>query len=128
LTFCATDAKDHLLAPPQTSRTHLKTKLQQRLAGLFILIIGVGFTIYGWTSAMETHRYNPKAAFLFPLFAVLGVALLAFPVTRDELMAKYGVEKPRSLSHYSWGQKILFVVAIAAGALNYGLLSGKIAL
>jgi hypothetical protein len=49
-------------------------------------------------------------------------------VTRDELMAKYGVEKPRSLSHYSWGQKILFLVAFAAGALNYAALSGTISL
>jgi len=106
----------------------LKTKLQQRVAGLFMLLVGIGFTIYGWTSAMQTHRYSPKTAFLFPFFAGLGIALLAFPVTRDELMAKYGVEKPRSLSHYSWGQKILFLVAIAAGALNYALLSGKITL
>lgn len=104
----------------------MKTRLQQRLAGLFILVVGIGFTIYGWTSALETHRYSPKAAFLFPFFAGLGIALLAFPITRDELMAKYGVEKPRSLSHYSWGQKVLFLVAFAAGALNYAALSGNI--
>ena len=104
----------------------LKTRLQQRLGGLLIFIVGIGFTIYGWTSAMETHRYSPKAAFLFPFFAGLGIALMAFPVTRDELMAKYGVEKPRSLSHYSWGQKTMFLAAFAAGALNYAAISGKI--
>ena len=43
-------------------------------------------------------------------------------------MAKYGVEKPRALSHYSWGQKIVFLVAFIAGVVNYGLLSGKISL
>ncbi len=106
----------------------MKSKLQQRVAGLLMLVVGIGFTIYGWNSAMQTHRYSPKAAFLFPFFAGLGIALLAFPVTRDELMARYGVEKPRSLSHYSWGQKSVFLLAIAAGALNYALLSGNITL
>jgi hypothetical protein len=106
----------------------VKTKLRQRVGGLVMLLIGIGFTIYGWTSAMETQRYSPKAAFLFPFFAGLGIALMAFPVTRDELMAKYGVEKPRSLSHYSWGQRILFLVAITAGVLNCALLSGKLTL
>ena len=43
-------------------------------------------------------------------------------------MAKYGVEKPSSLSHYSWGQKILFLLAFAAGILNYAALSGKLSL
>jgi Zn-dependent protease with chaperone function len=106
----------------------MKTKLQQRLAGLFILLIGVGFTVYGWSSALQTRRYSPKAAFLFPVFAGLGLALLLFPVSRDELMSKYGVDRPRSLSHYSWGQKIMFLVAFAAGALNCALLSGTITL
>ena len=45
-----------------------------------MIVVGVGFTLYGWMSAMQTHRYSPKAAFLFPFAAGLGVALLVFPV------------------------------------------------
>ncbi len=103
-------------------------KLKQRLVGVFLIVVGTGYTVYEWRNALTSGTYHPKVAFLFPVFAMLGLAVLLFPVTKEDMLAKYGVERPSSLRHYSGGQKILFLLAIAAGALNWALMSGKLSL
>ena len=106
----------------------MNEKLKQRLGGVFLISLGIGFTIYEWREALTTGVYHPKVAFLCPAAAFLGLAVLLFPMTKAELLVKYGVERPSSLAHYSWGQKILFLLAIAAGALNWALISGTLGL
>lgn len=106
----------------------MASKLKQRLVGVLLIVLGVGFTVNEWINAATEGVYHPKVAFLFPCFAVLGFAPLLFPMTKEDLLAKFGVEKPSSLGHYSMGQKIIFVLAIAAGALDWALLSGTLKL
>ena len=104
----------------------MNEKLKLRLIGTFVTALGVGFTIYEWHDAQESGIYHPKAAFLFPAFAVLGFSVLLYPTTKAEMLAKYGVERPSSLRHYSWGQKIFFLSALVAGAFNWALISGTL--
>jgi len=104
----------------------MNQKLKQRLGGALFIVVGAGGTIYEWREALASGVYQPKVAFLFPVFAVLGIMLLLFPTSKEDLLAKYGVERASSLAHYSWGQKILILVALAAGALNWALISGTL--
>jgi hypothetical protein len=106
----------------------MSEKLKQRLVGIFLIVGGAGYTVYEWRDALASGTYSPKAAFLFPVFMMLGLAVLLFPITKEEMLANYGVERPSSLRHYSWGQKVLFLLAIAAGALNWAAMSGKLSL
>jgi len=106
----------------------MSQKLKQRLIGVFLIVTGAGFTVYEWRHVLTSGRYSPKAAFLFPVFAMLGFAVLLFPMSKEEMLAKYGVERPSSLRHYSGSQKILFLLAIAAGAFNWALMSGELSL
>ena len=106
----------------------MTSKLKQRLGGAVLIAIGAGFTVYEWHGITTTGMYHPKAAFLFPACAVLGFAPLLYPMSKEELLAKYGVERPASLRHYSWGQKVVLLLAVAAGALNWALMSGTLSL
>jgi hypothetical protein len=105
----------------------MEQKLKQRLGGVLLITLGAGYTIYEWREALTSGIYHPKAAFLFPTVAVLGLAVLLSPINKDELLGKYGVERPSSLAHYNWGQRILFILALVAGALNWALISGTLA-
>jgi len=106
----------------------LGTKLQQRLGGILIALIGAAFTYWEWRQAFTTGTYHPKAAMLFPAFATLGIGLLIFPMSKEDLLAKYGVEKPRSPRHYPLGLKFFLGLALIVGALDWALISGTLAL
>jgi hypothetical protein len=77
---------------------------------------------------MVYGMYRPKAAFIFPVFAFLGLALVLFPMSKEECLARYGVEKPQSWSHLLPMQKALLILGIAAGALNLASISGSLSL
>jgi len=48
---------------------------KQRLAGLGLLIFALAMTYWVWQNAMTTGSYLKIAAFVFPAFAVLGLAM-----------------------------------------------------
>jgi hypothetical protein len=91
----------------------------QRIAGLFLLLLGAGFVAWQWHTALTEGGFSPKAAAFFPMFAVLGLGMMLFPIDRAELMAKHGVEKPQSFKHLPPAWKFFLVLAIAAGAGNW---------
>jgi hypothetical protein len=103
----------------------IKSKIGQRIIGLFVLSFGSGFTIWSWYTAMNEGYYYPKAAVIFPAFGVLGLSLLLFPLDPDHLMAVHGVEKPTRLSHYPFIWKVMLVVALAAGFGNWWLIANR---
>jgi len=102
------------------------TKLQQRVAGLVMTLIGMGFTYWEWLQAIDTGTYHPKAAMLFPAFTVLGLGILIFPISKQELMAQFGIERPQRLRHYPLGLRVFLVLALIAGALDWALISGAL--
>jgi hypothetical protein len=101
----------------------IKSKIGQRLVGLFVLVLGGGFTAWSWYTALTEGYYYRKAVALFPVLAIAGLGLLLFPIDGDRLRAEHGVETPQSLAHYPLAWKVLFVVALAAGLGNWLALS-----
>ena len=90
----------------------------QRWTGGLLLLVGLGFTIWQWLGQAASGPFALEATFAFPFFAVLGLLLLAFPISRRELLERFGVDRPQSLSHYTPAQRALLVLAIAAGGAN----------
>ncbi len=97
----------------------IESKIGQRLVGLFLLAVGLGFTAWSWHTALNEGHYYSKAVALFPVFAVTGLGLLLFPIDVNRLRAEHGVDKPQSFAHYPLAWKVLFVVALAAGLGNW---------
>jgi hypothetical protein len=103
----------------------LDPKLKARLGGLLFFATGVGFTAYNWYTAFTQGTYMPKASFLFPVCASMGLSLMIYPITKAESLAKYGSEQ-MPLRHFPVGSKIIIVIGFLAGALNWALISGKL--
>ncbi len=53
----------------------IQSKLGQRFGGLFLLLLGGGFTIWSWYTALTEGYYYRKAVAFFPAFAVVGLGL-----------------------------------------------------
>lgn len=99
---------------------------RQRVSGAFGLAICLGFVVWEWQHVQTGGEYHGRSAFLFPAFAVISLALLLFPISREDLLERFGIERPSSLNHYSRAQKTLFVLAFVAGGLNWALISGTL--
>jgi len=97
----------------------IESQFGQRLIGLLVLILGGGFTAWSWYTALTEGYYYRKAVALFPVFAVVGLGLLLFPIDVKRLQAEHGVRRPQSLAHYPLAWKVLFFVALAAGLGNW---------
>jgi hypothetical protein len=102
----------------------MDSKLKARLGGLFIFALSMGFLVYAWHVRLTEATYMPKANFLFPVFLFLGLALMVYPITKAESLAKYGQEQ-MPWRHLPLGMKILVGVGFLAGALNWALISGR---
>jgi len=97
----------------------IESKIGQRLAGLFLLALGGGFTAYSWYTALNEGYYFEKAVALFPVCAVAGLGLILFPLDMERLRAEHGVDKPQKLAHYPPIWKLVFVLALLAGLGNW---------
>ena len=103
----------------------IESKTGQRIAGLFFLVVGGGFTAWSWYTALNEGYYYRKAVALFPALAVGGLWMLLFPMDMAQLRAKHGVEKPQQLrfAHYPMSVKVMVVVGILVGLGNWWLIS-----
>lgn len=89
----------------------------QRLTGLGLLVAGSAATWWQWHVEARIEL-ELQAAFLFPFSTGVGLLLLVQPISRGWLLEHYGVDRPHRLGHYSWPQRLLFVLAMLAGLLN----------
>lgn len=90
----------------------------QRGAGAALVLLGGGFTAWQWLGPAAARAESLTAVFGLPFLGVLGLAALVAPISRRDLLERFGVDRPQSLSHYTAAQKILFVLALVAGAAN----------
>jgi hypothetical protein len=90
----------------------------QRAAGAALALLGVGFTAWLWFDTAAAKTSSITAVFGLPFLGVLGMAALVAPISRRDLLERFGVDRPQSLSHYTAAQKILFVLALVAGSAN----------
>jgi hypothetical protein len=103
-------------APPQT-------RLKQSIGGFLISGFSAAMIWFTWNHAIENGEFSVKASILFPVFAVLGVAMMLFKFPKDERLARG--EDISSLAGWRilttpW--RIASVAAILAPLLNYYLL------
>ena len=97
---------------------------KQQLGGLFIALIGAGFTAWTWRAALNEGYYYPKVGMLFPAFCVVGLGVILFPGYKEERIARgediSGMNGRELITARWWA---ILVVALVMGFGNYFLLS-----
>jgi len=97
---------------------------KQQVGGLFIALLGAGFTGRTWYTAFYEGYFNRKASMIFPAFFVLGLGMIVFPGYREERIARgediSRMKGPELITPRWW---VLLMVAFVAAGLNYLLLS-----
>jgi ABC-type Fe3+-siderophore transport system permease subunit len=100
------------------------SRWKQQFGGLFIALIGAGFTAWTWRTALIEGYYYPKASMLFPAFCVVGLGVILFPGYREERVARgediSGMNGWKLITARWWA---ILVVALVVGIGNYFLLS-----
>ena len=80
-----------------------------------------------WHSVLTRGVYWPKASFIFPFFACLGLSVFLNPITKAECVENFG-SKNLPWKHMPDVQKILIIVGVVLGAVQVGFFSGKLPL
>jgi hypothetical protein len=97
---------------------------KQQVGGLFVALLGAGFTGWSWYTALYRGYFYGKASMLFPAFLVLGLGMMVFPSYREERIARREdisrLQGWRLITPRWWA---ILIVALAAGGANYILLS-----
>jgi hypothetical protein len=97
---------------------------KQQIGGLFLTLLGAGFTGWSWYAALCRGYFYSKASILFPAFLLFGLGLIIFPGYKEERMAR-GEDISRlqgwKLITPRWWA--IFIIALVAGGVNYVLLS-----
>ena len=97
---------------------------KQQVGGLFMALLGAGFTGWSWYTALYQGYFYPKASMLFPAVFVLGLGIIAFPGYKEERIARgediSRLQGWRLITPRWWA---ILIVALLAGAANYFLLS-----
>ena len=96
---------------------------KQRLGGAFIAAIGGGGTLWLWHVAKAEGYVYFKASMLFPVFLVLGLAMVIIPGYKEERVARgediSQLSGTQLLTPRWW---VVLVLALAAGLGNLWLL------
>jgi hypothetical protein len=104
-----------------------KTKNGQRLLGVFLLLLGGGFTAYTWYTALYEGWTYQKGVPIFPISMVFGLGAILFPIDVAELEAKYGAGNWNMLEDVPaiWG--VIPILALGAAFANWYTLSRVLA-
>ena len=100
------------------------SKNKQRLFGVILLLVGVGFTLGAWYEAITLSHYAKFSAVAFPVLAFFGLTLVVSPIDKNMLQEKFGIDSPTSMEHYTVLQKVLLYSGAAAAVVNYVGLRG----
>jgi hypothetical protein len=97
---------------------------KQQLGGLFIAVLGAGFTGWTWYSAFYEGYFNRKASMLFPAFFVLGLGMIVFPGYREERIARgEDISRMKGWKLITPRWWAILIIAFVAAGVNYLLLS-----
>jgi hypothetical protein len=99
----------------------------QRTVGLLSLAVGVGGAAWSWYTATAQGYYYIKAALIFPVFAILGMAAIFFPLDEHGQEGELSLARPERFLKYPTSWKVLTIVALTAGFANWFLLSQVVA-
>jgi len=104
----------------------ITSRRKQRLGGLFLMLVGGGFWVWGWYTAINKGYYYEKASMLFPAVFILGLGLLMFPANKEEQERIARNEDISVISRIKLLQPrwwVIIVVALIAGFGNFLILS-----
>ena len=108
---------------PETARPAGVPRGRQRLGGVFIALLSGGFLAWTWYTALTRGYYYRKAAWIFPAFLVIGLALILIPGYREERIARgedvSRLEGAQLVTPRWWA---VLAIAIAASVANLLLL------
>jgi hypothetical protein len=90
----------------------------QRIFGLIFGVGGAGATVWIWSGVVKGEGFRMFAAVMFPVFAVLGLSMMFFPIDVAAQRWKYGTAKPRTWNEFPLAMKVAFVLAVLAGVGN----------
>jgi len=97
---------------------------KQRLGGLFIALLGAGFTGWTWYTAFYEGDFNRKASMIFPAFFVLGLGMILFPGYREERIARgEDISRLKGWKLITPRWWVILIIALVAGGVNYLLVS-----
>lgn len=104
----------------------MTSRQKQQLGGLLIALMGAGFTIWTWFTALTKGYYYRKTSMFFPAALVLGLGLLIFPGYKEERTAKgEDISQLSGLQLLTPRWWVILVLALAAGGINFYLLTLK---
>ena len=96
----------------------------QRVGGVILMLISLGFWTWGWYTAYFEGYYHYKASMLFPATFILGLGLMLFPGYREERIARgediSGKSGLKLLTARWW---VILTLAFISGVGNHILLS-----
>ena len=98
---------------------------KQRIVGIGLLIFALAMTYWVWQNAMTTGSYLKIAPFIFPAFAVLGLAMAIFGPKLSEGLPEHGQPKLRDIPLLG---KVCGGFALVAGIVNTLFMDGTLPL
>jgi ABC-type Fe3+-siderophore transport system permease subunit len=97
---------------------------KQQLGGLFIALIGAGFTAWTWLTGLNEGYYYVRSSMAFPAVCFVGLGLILFPGYRDERIAcGEDISEMNGWKLITARWWAILVVALVVGIGNYFLLS-----
>lgn len=104
----------------------INTKFKARALGIVCSLFGFGYTFYLWYQTLfVSGMYYPKASFFLPFMGMFFLSIALDPATKQETFEKYGTEQ-MAWKFMPKRQKIIIVLGVVLGVLNYLLASGRI--
>ncbi len=97
----------------------MASKMKMRLLGLSCVLVGGGLTVNGWYVAHTYGDIWKPGAIIFPMILFVGLMALLVPVDKEALKARYGVEVPQTMEHYTGAQKAIVFGGAALSVVNY---------
>jgi hypothetical protein len=101
------------------------SKTGQRWGGVLMMLIGAGGTYWQWQMALKEDSYFIYGA-IAPAFLVIGLMPLLYPMSREQWIAKQQKLLFDKIKDYPFGQKVILVIAILAGLVNWAFISGTL--
>ena len=97
----------------------------RRLAGLGIAAAGGFLTWLTWRDARSSGSFSPLGGFGGPAFVVMGLGLVLFKGYRQERLERgEDISDLQGMALLTPRWKVILVLCLGAGAVNFGLLSG----
>ena len=102
---------------------HPNPRIQARLIGLLLMIIGSAGDAYVWHSVLTHGKFSQTVSIFAPFAAFAGLSMIFYPMTKAESLERYGTEQI-PWKHIPAPQKIMVVGGLVLGLLQWAAFKG----